>query len=98
MRATGRVTGVMVKNSSPNPGSRFIFKAHRLLYHSTLGWDVIKKREDSRAASREQRGGWGIGDGGWGVGGGGVVTPMRATGRVTGVIVKNSSSNPGSRD
>jgi len=23
-----------------------VFKAHRLVYHSTLGWRVIKKKED----------------------------------------------------
>jgi len=37
----------------------FVFKAHRLLYHSTLGWIVIKKRKSSahtRASVRNTQG------------------------------------------
>jgi hypothetical protein len=39
----------------PNPaakrrrsGRRFLVKAHRLVYHSTLGWRVTKKKKKSK--------------------------------------------------
>jgi len=28
--------------------SRLVFKAHRLVYHSTLGWRVIKKKKKKK--------------------------------------------------
>ena len=31
---------------------RLVFKAHRLLYHSTLGWRVIKKKKQEAASTR----------------------------------------------
>ena len=39
-------------------GGGLVFKAHRLLYHSTLGWRVIKKKKKI----------WGLGFGFWGLG------------------------------
>jgi len=31
-------------------GTRQVFKAHRLVYHSTLGWRVIKKKKQKHQA------------------------------------------------
>ena len=39
-----------------------VFKAHRLLYHSTLGWRVIKKKKGSEGEGAGADRGVGVGE------------------------------------
>ena len=32
-----------------------VFKAHRLVYHSTLGWRIIKKKEEERVGRKPSK-------------------------------------------
>ena len=41
----------VVRELRPKPKGGLVFKAHRLLYHSTLGLRVIKRREGRKSES-----------------------------------------------
>ena len=51
----GRESGVLLRRNVKRFRGGLVFKAHRLVYHSTLGWRIIKKKKKKsgvRAAAR----------------------------------------------
>ena len=47
--------GTMIIARAKPTGQTYVCRAHRLLYHSTLGLRVIKKKEDTRHAEHVAR-------------------------------------------